>query len=41
MLISLEHLIIKYDINLKGILHECEEIYSYDKILWVEASRIM
>jgi FkbM family methyltransferase len=47
MLISLEELVKKYNINFKGILHvgahECEEFYIYekyinrDKILWVEA----
>lgn len=47
MLISLEELIRKYNIQFKGILHvgahECEEIYNYEchiprsKILWVEA----
>jgi FkbM family methyltransferase len=47
MLISLHDLIVKYNINFKGILHvgahECEEINDYeryisrDKILWVEA----
>ena len=47
MLIKLDELIQKYNINFKGILHvgahECEEINDYethisrDKILWVEA----
>ena len=47
MLISLDHLVNKYDIKFKGILHvgmhEAEEIGSYekyigrDKILWIEA----
>ena len=47
MLISLEHLIKKYNINFTGILHvgahECEEIVYYEKyiarekILWIEA----
>uniref|UniRef100_A0A6C0DIJ7 Methyltransferase FkbM domain-containing protein n=1 Tax=viral metagenome TaxID=1070528 RepID=A0A6C0DIJ7_9ZZZZ len=47
MLITLESLVEKYNINFKGILHvgahECEELESYekylprDKILWVEA----
>ena len=47
MLISLNELVNKYNINFKGILHvgahECEEIHDYenyisrDKILWVEA----
>ncbi len=47
MLISLDELINRYNIVLKGILHvgahECEEIYDYeryigrDKILWIEA----
>jgi FkbM family methyltransferase len=47
MLIPIDFLINKYNINFKGILHvgahECEEIFSYEKyinrnkILWVEA----
>jgi FkbM family methyltransferase len=47
MLISLNELVKKYNINFKGILHvgahECEELNDYlkylsiDKILWVEA----
>ena len=47
MLIDLDFLIRKYNINFKGVLHvgahECEEIYAYEKyisrnkILWVEA----
>ena len=47
MLISLDDLIKKYSVNLKGILHvgahHCEELENYekyiqrDKILWIEA----
>jgi FkbM family methyltransferase len=47
MLIPLHHLVSKYNINFKGILHvgahECEELSDYEhylprnKILWVEA----
>ena len=47
MLISLHDLVIKYNVQFKGILHvgahECEELYDYErylqrnKILWVEA----
>ncbi len=47
MLIKLDYLVNKYNINFKGILHvgahECEEIQMYDKylkrenVLWVEA----
>jgi FkbM family methyltransferase len=47
MLISLQKLVEKYNINFKGILHvgahECEELNDYlkyltiDKILWIEA----
>jgi len=47
MLIKFEHLMVKYGIELNGILHigahECEEINVYekyiqrDKILWVDA----
>jgi FkbM family methyltransferase len=49
MLITLESLVEKYNINFKGILHvgahECEEITDYDKyisrdkMLWVEAMK--
>ena len=47
MLITLDFLVKKYNLNITGILHvgahECEEIYAYEiliprtKILWVEA----
>jgi len=49
MLISLDDLVKKYNINFKGILHvgahECEEIADYDKyisrdkMLWIEAMK--
>jgi len=49
MLISLDDLVKKYNINFKGILHvgahECEEIVDYDKyisrdkMLWIEAMK--
>jgi len=49
MLISLDDLVKKYNINFKGILHvgahECEEIKDYDKyisrdkMLWIEAMK--